>query len=86
MLTTGLRILELYLSITTVLKVANQNADTVATKLNNAVSTLQAAVMSTGFPATVAPATVVFNPNSAPSTVDSNTKGKNADQNMFSFE
>jgi hypothetical protein len=86
LLTTGFRIIELYVVITTVVKVTNQNADTVATKLDNDVSTLQAAQVSAGFPGTVAPATVVFNPTSAPSTADSNTKGNNADQNMFLFE
>jgi hypothetical protein len=90
----GLRILEAGVAITTIVTGTNSNATTVATKLNNAVSTVQAALVTAGFPATVASATVAtisestaipisnptFRPSSLTATVDTNTKGKSGGQ------
>jgi hypothetical protein len=94
MLIIGLRILVAGVVITTIVSDTNLNAATVAAKLTNATSTVQAALVAAGFPvAIVGPATaaIVFNPTASPTLApsaltaigDSNSKGKPDCQSVF---
>jgi hypothetical protein len=80
--------------ITTIVSDTNLNAATIAAKLTDAASTVQAALVAAGFPtAMVGPATAATvanptaNPTLAPSGFlaigDSNIKGKTDCQNVF---
>jgi hypothetical protein len=90
----GLRIFVADVVITTIVSDTNLNAATVAAKLTNAASTVQAALVAAGFPtAIVGPATAatVANPTASPTLApsalsaigDSNTKGKTNHQNIL---
>jgi hypothetical protein len=80
--------------ITTIVSDTNLNPATVAAKLTNAASTVQAALVAAGFPAAIvgpATAAIVANPTASPTLApsalsairDSNTKGKTDCQNIF---
>jgi hypothetical protein len=95
-LMTGLRILVAGVVITTIVSDTNLSAATIAAKLTNAASTVQAALVAAGFPAAmVGPATAatVANPTASPTLApsafsaigDSNTKGKTDCQNIFDY-
>jgi hypothetical protein len=90
----GLRILVADVVITTIVLDTNLNAATVAAKLTNAASTVQATLVAAGFPTAVvglATAAIIVNPTAsptlAPSTLsaidDSNTEGKIDCQNVL---